>query len=885
MLGGAVDDGPDALRNLNFDEAYAERVREFSDFLDDGVTGEGTYRDKIKKLLSAGENRLIVSVDDLREQKRALYDGLLRFPADYLPAFDEALKSVALANANLSKKKLEDTKFAIGLEGSFGEHHLSPRELSARFIGKMVCLEGIVTRCSLVRPKVAKSVHYCEATQMFETREYRDALTIGHGMPTSTTYPKEDENGNPLTTEYGFCTYRDNQRISLQEMPERAPAGQLPRPVDVVLDDDLVDKVKPGDRVAIVGVYRSIGNNQGGQSATFKTLILANAVKLLNKEVSSFQLTEDDVAKIRQVNKTHKKNVLELLANSVAPSIWGHDWLKKAVVLFLLGGVEKNLENGTHIRGDINMLMVGDPSTAKSQMLRCVMNIAPLAIATTGRGSSGVGLTAAVVTDRDTGERRLEAGAMVLADRGVVCIDEFDKMTDADRVAIHEVMEQQTVTIAKAGIHTSLNARCSVIAAANPAYGQYEADKEPHKNIALPDSLLSRFDLLFIVQDEIDPVRDSKVAEHVLRMHRFQPPRLDPGVPITENNIQNLYDDADDTANGEHEVYEKYNRLLHGNLKQTSKDKKKVLLTLLFLKKYLHYAKNRIKPTLTSGAVGVINECYVNLRTEEKRDDSSSGSQKMKTLPVTVRSLETLIRLSTAHAKARLSPVVEKEDAEKAQEIVKFMLFHEVQKSSRKRRKTEHNENNDSSSEEGSDDDDEAPKPSTTPRRRNARASTAEDDSVERMENMSLDANGDPAPSSSRRRGRKQAVPVQSPEDEETQDSGAAMDAAEDDSGMELEQPGKATQDPEHMTYGGLGIMAPDDLDDARFEAFRSRLGALRARAVGDVLPFTTLMAHINDDLEPGSERFDIGEVVRGLYQMDTASGSIMVESQNIVFI
>ncbi|KAF6063688.1 MCM2/3/5 family protein [Candida albicans] len=417
--------------NQPLDAIFGDRVRRFQEFLDriDSNTGID-YRSIIKDMLIKNKFRLSVSIDEIREFDREFWLGLLNQPADYLPA-----------------------SILFIIQGSIWGTFATPRSIDSSYLSKMVSIEGIVTRASLVRPKVIRSVHYAEKTGRFYAREYRDQTTSFDAIATPAIYPTEDMEGNKLTTEYGYSTYRDYQKISVQEMPETAPPGQLPRSVDVILDDDLVDLTKPGDRVQIVGVYRALGG-AANNSSSFKTVILSNSVYLLHARstgvASQEKLTDQDIRNINKLAKDRK--IFDILSRSLAPSIYGFDYIKKAVLLMMMGGVEKNLDNGTHLRGDINILMVGDPSTAKSQVLRFVLNTASLAIATTGRGSSGVGLTAAVTTDKETGERRLEAGAMVLADRGIVCIDEFDKMSDIDRVAIHEVMEQQTVTIAKAGI-------------------------------------------------------------------------------------------------------------------------------------------------------------------------------------------------------------------------------------------------------------------------------------------------------------------------------------------------------------------------------------------------------------------------------------------------
>nr|XP_006211600.2 DNA replication licensing factor MCM3 isoform X2 [Vicugna pacos] len=638
--------------------------------------------------------------------------SLLNNAFEELVAFQRALKDfVASIDATYAKQYEE---FYIGLEGSFGSKHVSPRTLTSCFLSCVVCVEGIVTKCSLVRPKVVRSVHYCPATKKTIERRYSDLTTLV-AFPSSSVYPTKDEENNPLETEYGLSVYKDHQIITIQEMPEKAPAGQLPRSVDVILDDDLVDRVKPGDRVQVVGTYRCLPGKKGGYtSGTFRTVLIACNVKQMSKDVQP-SFSAEDIAKIKKFSKTRSKDIFDQLARSLAPSIHGHDYVKKAILCLLLGGVERDLENGSHIRGDINILLIGDPSVAKSQLLRYVLCTAPRAIPTTGRGSSGVGLTAAVTTDQETGERRLEAGAMVLADRGVVCIDEFDKMSDMDRTAIHEVMEQGRVTIAKAGIHARLNARCSVLAAANPVYGRYDQYKTPMENIGLQDSLLSRFDLLFIMLDNMDPEQDREISDHVLRMHRYRAPGEQDGdamplgssVDILATDDPNFsQEDQQDT-----QIYEKHDNLLHG-----TKKKKEKMVSAAFMKKYIHVAKI-IKPVLTQESGAHIAEEYSRLRSQD-----SVSSDTARTSPVTARTLETLIRLATAHAKARMSKTVDLQDAEEAVELVQYAYFKKVLEKEKKRRKRSEDESESEDEAEKSQEDQEQKR-----KRRKTRHSDAKD--------------------------------------------------------------------------------------------------------------------------------------------------------------
>lgn len=628
----------------------------FNEFINAELPGGVVYKEKILQAMREKKRRVIINLNDFRQFDEDNAKRLLLEPHEYLAPFTQALQDFVKFNVvdagqlTLDTADLETDEWCIGIEGSFGSHHVSPRGLTTQLLRNLVCVEGIVTKSSSIKPKIVKSVHYCEATKAVINKYYRDETSSG--LSGGGVFPTHDSSNppNPLTFEFGLSNFKDTQLIHLQEMPERAPAGQLPRSVVVYVENDLVDVIKPGDRVRVYGVYRALPHDPQGfhTKGIFSTSLTANNIQHLSKEVFGPQLTPTDILKIKEV--AARPDCFARMARSLAPSIYGHEYIKQAVMLLLLGGVEKVLENGTHLRGDINILLIGDPSTAKSQLLRFVLNTAPLAVSTSGRGSSGVGLTAAVTRDPETRERRLEAGAMVLADRGVVCIDEFDKMDEDDRVAIHEVMEQQTVTIAKAGIHASLNARCSVLAAANPIYGKYDRSKKPAENIALPDSLLSRFDLLFIVLDNLEPGQDRAIATHVLKQHRIKPK---PIAHATEADVV--------VADDEEAVAQKVElrEATHGI----------EVYSIPFIQKFLLYVKTFAEPNLSEEAEQCVIDAFEDFRSR----------QDVKTLPVTPRMIETMIRLGTAHAKCRLSTQVSAEDIQVALQVMQYALYHDTE--------------------------------------------------------------------------------------------------------------------------------------------------------------------------------------------------------------
>lgn len=424
------------------------------------------------------------------------------------------------------------------------------------------------------------------------------------------------------------CEYMDQQTLKLQEAPEVVPTGEMPRNVMLSVDRYLVDRVVPGTRVSIVGISSLFASSAKDQmSSSIRTPYLRVLGIHIEAHGGGRSTTTYEPAEEEKFQALARDpEIYEKLQRSIAPQISGaytHD-IKKALVCLLFSGSRKTLPDGVKLRGDINVLLMGDPSTAKSQFLKFIERVAPVGVYTSGKGSSAAGLTASVIKDAK-GEFFLEGGAMVLADGGVICIDEFDKMRESDRVAIHEAMEQQTISIAKAGITTVLNSRASVLAAANPIFGRYDDLKSVGENIDLMTTILSRFDCIFIVRDVRDQSRDRDIARHVLNVH------------INSATV-------DTPVEGEIDV--------------------------TTLKRYVAYCRDRCAPRLSDEAAAMLSSQYVHIRNQVRvaLQDTPGESQ---VVPITVRQLEALVRISESLAKMRLSAEATVADVEEALRLFK----------------------------------------------------------------------------------------------------------------------------------------------------------------------------------------------------------------------
>jgi replicative DNA helicase Mcm len=476
---------------------------------------------------------------------------------------------------------------------------------------KLALVEGIVVRTTQVRPMILKAVFRCRKCLEIVQEEQSGDLMRGPG-PTCPSC--KQKTAWELLEEQ--CKFKNTQEARVQERPEDLPPGQLPRYLDVRLEDDIVDSARPGDRVAVTSIVRAEKQYVGekGRLRTFNLYLEANFVDVVGKETEVVEITREDEKKILEASKdpfVHRKLIM-----SLAPSIYGYGEIKEGILYLLFGGVSKHLPDGVSIRGDLNTLLIGDPGTAKSQLLQYVSRIAPRGLYTSGRGTTAAGLTAAVLREK-TGGMVLEAGALVLADKGIACIDELDKMRPDDRVAIHEALEQQTVSVAKGGIVATLNARAAVLAAANPALGRYEPHKNINENINLPVTILSRFDLIFLVKDVPEPENDSRMSEHILSLHKTKHTPEEPPFPPD------------------------------------------------FLRKYISYAK-RIVPVLTPEAVKELQDFYLKMR-------NTTG--KEAAVAITPRQLEGLVRISEARARAFLRDEVTVEDAKSAVKIMSYALY------------------------------------------------------------------------------------------------------------------------------------------------------------------------------------------------------------------
>lgn len=609
--------------------AVKNRFREFIRQFHEGNFSY-RYRDQLKRHYNLRQYFLEVDVDDITSFDEVLAEKLQKQPTEHIPLFEEAAKEVA-DEVTKPRPEGEEEVQDIQVMLNWNANPYCLRDLKSEQMSHLVKIPGIVIAASSIRAKATRISIQCRSC-----RNFMNDLAVKPGLE-GYALPRKcptDQAGRPKCPIDPFfivpekCKCVDFQILKLQEAPEAVPNGEMPRHLQMYCDRYICEKVVPGNRVTVVGIYSikkgGMTSKRGGREKTNVGIRLPY-LRVIGIQVDTSgpgrsaaglvgPLEEDE---FRHLAAT--PNVYETISKSIAPSIFGSIDMKKAIACLLFGGSRKRLPDGLTRRGDVNLLMLGDPGTAKSQLLKFVENCAPIGVYTSGKGSSAAGLTASVTRDPATRNFVMEGGAMVLADGGVVCIDEFDKMREDDRVAIHEAMEQQTISIAKAGITTTLNSRCSVLAAANSVFGRWD-DTKGEENIDFMPTILSRFDMIFIVKDVHDEGRDMTLAKHVMNLHM--------------------------------------------NALQTSEEQREGELSVNQLKKYVAFVRSKCGPRLGAEAAEKLKNRYVLMRTGATEHERETG--KRTSIPITVRQLEAIVRISESLAKMRLAPFATEADVDEA---------------------------------------------------------------------------------------------------------------------------------------------------------------------------------------------------------------------------
>ncbi|KAG5665610.1 hypothetical protein KAF25_009735 [Fusarium avenaceum] len=604
--------------------------REFKAFLTSytDASGSSVYGNRIRTLGEINAESLEVSYEHLSESKAILAYFLANAPAEMLKLFDEVAMDVVL----LHYPDYERIHSEIHVRIFDLPVHYTLRQLRQSHLNCLVRVSGVVTRRSGVFPQLKYVKFDCS----------KCGVTLGpfqqeSNVEVKITYCQSCQSRGPFTLNSEKTVYRNYQKLTLQESPGTVPAGRLPRSREVILLWDLIDKAKPGEEIEVTGTYRNNYdaqlNNRNG-FPVFATILEANNVVKSHDQLAGFRMTEEDEHTIRKLSRD--PNIVDKIINSIAPSIYGHTDIKTAVALSLFGGVAKVTKGAHHLRGDINVLLLGDPGTAKSQVLKYAEKTAHRAVFATGQGASAVGLTASVRRDPLTSEWTLEGGALVLADRGTCLIDEFDKMNDQDRTSIHEAMEQQTISISKAGIVTTLQARCGVIAAANPIGGRYNSTAPFSSNVELTEPILSRFDILCVVRDTVEPEEDERLARFIVGSHSRSHPQSQ---SAAQDSMEVEHDTQAETQGAAP------SRKPEGEIPQE------------LLRKYILYAREHCSPKLYHIDEDKIARLFADMR----RESLATGAY-----PITVRHLEAIIRISEAFCRMRLSEYCASQDIDRA---------------------------------------------------------------------------------------------------------------------------------------------------------------------------------------------------------------------------